>query len=367
MTKFLNFITPFSPKQIERKRTMTKSLNSFSTLILLTASALSPLWAENSPPTLNIPTTAIGEENWALHHNPVTVGPITYSDTDAGDILTLAVESAVNGTVVLYTDKFGDEFAVFTPTEELNSRNTSVFSFDCSVNDGTTVTTKTVTITIYMTPIGTTSDSVCDENSSVKIYLTADTDGPVRNFVTPLPEFVPALNGEVSQVATDANGPYVTFTPTPGKNSSNTPDGFAFLYYVNDKFLTVEDTVYITVQAAPAQTLTFLSPVNPLPTVNTVKAGASIPVKFSLGGNFGLNIFAPGYPISQQIVNDPQAPADAIEETVAAGSSGLTYSTATGVYTYVWKTDKNWANTSRQLTIKLTNGTEHKASFKFSK
>jgi hypothetical protein len=30
--------------------------------------------------------------------------------------------------------------------------------------------------------------------------------------------------------------------------------------------------------------------------VTTVSAGSSVPVKFSLGGNYGLNVFAAGYP-----------------------------------------------------------------------
>jgi hypothetical protein len=40
----------------------------------------------------------------------------------------------------------------------------------------------------------------------------------------------------------------------------------------------------------------FFSPVDNLPTVNVVNAGQAIPVKFSLGGNQGMAIFAAGYP-----------------------------------------------------------------------
>src|SRR5262249_27214781 len=42
----------------------------------------------------------------------------------------------------------------------------------------------------------------------------------------------------------------------------------------------------------------FFQPVDNLPTVNSVKAGSAIPVKFSLDGNQGLNIFAAGSPTS---------------------------------------------------------------------
>ena len=40
-------------------------------------------------------------------------------------------------------------------------------------------------------------------------------------------------------------------------------------------------------------------PVDPQPTLNTVKAGQTMPVTFSLGGNFGLDVFADGYPKSE--------------------------------------------------------------------
>ena len=42
--------------------------------------------------------------------------------------------------------------------------------------------------------------------------------------------------------------------------------------------------------------------------VNVAKAGSAIPVKFSLGGYKGLSIFAPGYPVSQQVACVSGAP-----------------------------------------------------------
>jgi hypothetical protein len=109
----------------------------------------------------------------------------------------------------------------------------------------------------------------------------------------------------------------------------------------------------------------FFSPVDNLPVLNTVKTGQAIPVRFSLGGDQGLDIFAAGYPKVQQIACDSSAPGDAIEETVTSGNSGLQYDPTTNTYTYVWKTQKSWAGTCRQLIVRLTDGTEHVASFKF--
>jgi len=109
----------------------------------------------------------------------------------------------------------------------------------------------------------------------------------------------------------------------------------------------------------------FFRPVDNPPVLNSVKAGSGVPVKFSLGGDEGLDIFATGYPSSQKINCDTSAPLDIIEETVTAGSSSLSYDPIADQYVYVWKTDKAWANTCRQLVAKLNDGTEHVANFKF--
>ncbi|MFY9608860.1 MAG: ExeM/NucH family extracellular endonuclease [Blastocatellia bacterium] len=109
----------------------------------------------------------------------------------------------------------------------------------------------------------------------------------------------------------------------------------------------------------------FFQPVDNLPVLNQVKAGASVPVKFSLGGDKGLDIFAAGYPKSEVIDCDSTAEVQGIEETVTAGSSGLSFDPATNVYTYIWKTEKSWANTCRQLVVKLNDTTIHRANFSF--
>jgi hypothetical protein len=54
-------------------------------------------------------------------------------------------------------------------------------------------------------------------------------------------------------------------------------------------------------------------------------------------------------------------------ETVSAGNSSLSYDAKTGEYTYVWKTESGWANSCRQLVMKLKDGTEHRANFQFTR
>jgi hypothetical protein len=110
----------------------------------------------------------------------------------------------------------------------------------------------------------------------------------------------------------------------------------------------------------------FFEPVNNLPTLNVVKAGSAIPVRFSLGGNQGLDIFYDStYPASQQISCSSSAPVDTIETTVTAGGSSLSYDAGTGRYSYVWKTSPAWSGTCRTLVLRTKFGTFHTANFKF--
>jgi hypothetical protein len=110
----------------------------------------------------------------------------------------------------------------------------------------------------------------------------------------------------------------------------------------------------------------FFQPVDNPPTCNTVKAGQAIPVKFSLHGYQGLNILASGSP-SVAIGSCTGVPVDAIETTVTAGNSSLSYDPISDQYVYVWKTDKAWAGTALRLSVELADGTTHYARFSFTK
>ncbi|HEY7628745.1 MAG TPA: PxKF domain-containing protein, partial [Ilumatobacteraceae bacterium] len=108
----------------------------------------------------------------------------------------------------------------------------------------------------------------------------------------------------------------------------------------------------------------FFRPVDNLPTTNTVKAGQAVPVKFSLNGNQGLDIFAMGYP-KIEFVSCTTSAADAIETTVTAGNSSLAYDPSSDQYTYVWKTNKAWSGKCGMLRVRFADGTTQSASFKF--
>jgi hypothetical protein len=97
--------------------------------------------------------------------------------------------------------------------------------------------------------------------------------------------------------------------------------------------------------------------------VNVAQAGSAIPVKFGLGGSFGLAIFAPGFPASTRVSCASGAPQDAIEQTSTPGRSSVSFDG--GTYNYVWKTDKAWGGTCRTLSVKFVDNTVHTANFRF--
>ncbi len=109
----------------------------------------------------------------------------------------------------------------------------------------------------------------------------------------------------------------------------------------------------------------FSEPIGVFPIENIVRAGQSIPVKFSLSGNKGIDILAPGSPTSWQTSCDYSADTSLVEETETAGNSTLTYDAAADEYKYIWKTEKSWAGQCRQLIVTLKDGTTHFANFQF--
>jgi predicted extracellular nuclease len=106
----------------------------------------------------------------------------------------------------------------------------------------------------------------------------------------------------------------------------------------------------------------FFRPIENLPQVNVANPGSAIPVKFSLNGDQGMEIFATGYPVSQQIACNTGAPiGDPVPITIIASS----YDPHAHQYIFVWKTEKSLKGTCQQLIILLTDGTTHVANFKF--
>lgn len=109
----------------------------------------------------------------------------------------------------------------------------------------------------------------------------------------------------------------------------------------------------------------FLPPVADLPATNQATGGSAIPIKFTLGGAEGLEIFVAGYPASQLVDCSTGLSLGPAEEIENPGSTLLSYDVNTGRYTFIWKTDKAWRGTCRMLILKFDDGTEYKTLFKF--
>jgi Thrombospondin type 3 repeat len=107
----------------------------------------------------------------------------------------------------------------------------------------------------------------------------------------------------------------------------------------------------------------FRPPVDGNGVLNVVKAGSAIPVKFSLGGDQGLQIFEPGYPRFKR-VSCPSTTPDVVEETISAAGSTLTYNASTDTYQYTLKTTKSLAGTCQALELS-SHGTQTTALFQF--
>jgi hypothetical protein len=109
----------------------------------------------------------------------------------------------------------------------------------------------------------------------------------------------------------------------------------------------------------------FYPPVVAEPTLNAVKAGSVVPLKFSLGGDYGLDVLDLGSPASQPLDCTLLDPSGALEPVRPVGGSGLSYDATSDQYSYVWKTEKAWAGVCRVLSLRLADETEHRIAFKF--
>lgn len=108
----------------------------------------------------------------------------------------------------------------------------------------------------------------------------------------------------------------------------------------------------------------FQKPIDP-EAPNRRKGGSVVPVRFSLGGFFGYDFFADGYPSSVEVdcssgdvVGDPQP-------VSYPGGSGLTYEESSMSYSFKWKTRNDWQGTCRNLLVGLDDGTVFSAYFVF--
>ncbi|HEX7334871.1 MAG TPA: PxKF domain-containing protein [Pyrinomonadaceae bacterium] len=287
----------------------------------------------NVPPTITAPadltgTTAVftgpGATSCGTFISDATLGTATANDNCAGVVVTrIGVPAGnifpVGDTVITYraTDRVGN-FTEDTQTVTV-------------IDNTPPVVTPPPNITVFL-PLNTTDTSMV-VNYPTPATATDNCPGTLNITYSPASGSVfPVGTTTVTASTTDAHGNTgsATFTVTVLYNFTG-----------------------------------FFQPVDNLPTLNVVNAGKAIPVKFSLSGNKGLNIFAANSPYTISINCDGSLPQNDIEETVNAGGSSLSYNASSDQYNYVWKTENQWKNTCRQLVVVLNDGSEHRANFKF--
>jgi hypothetical protein len=109
----------------------------------------------------------------------------------------------------------------------------------------------------------------------------------------------------------------------------------------------------------------FFWPVKNLPNVTRWKAGLPVPIRFSLHGFRGARPEADGYPRSMRCGGgDTELVARAAQ---SKKRPAFEYDRRSDKYVMLWKTDKKWAGTCRDLVLKLDDGSVHTARFEFAK
>jgi 6-phosphogluconolactonase (cycloisomerase 2 family) len=94
-----------------------------------------------------------------------------------------------------------------------------------------------------------------------------------------------------------------------------------------------------------------------------IRAGATVPIIFSLGGRRGLDVLAEGSPASGA-VNCGASSAPASTEP-AESDRGLRYNSTIGLYVFRWRTQRAWAGTCRAFVLTLSDGSVHQLTVKF--
>jgi predicted extracellular nuclease len=105
----------------------------------------------------------------------------------------------------------------------------------------------------------------------------------------------------------------------------------------------------------------FYRPLDNPPARNKAKAGSAIPVKFSLGGFFGLDVLADDSP-AWVACGSTAFDGDAV---MALGTGALQYDFDDEQYVYVVDTHEAWTGECRQLVLVLTDGSIHRVEIEF--
>lgn len=110
----------------------------------------------------------------------------------------------------------------------------------------------------------------------------------------------------------------------------------------------------------------FAAPIKGDATVNTAKAGSTVPVKWQLPDGNGSFIYSLGAVSAVQFQQSACEGFGALENTVpteATSTSGLHYDPTTNQYVYNWKTAKSMSGNCYTMILRFNDGSDYRANF----
>ena len=164
------------------------------------------------------------------------------------------------------------------------------------------------------------------------------------------------------------------WTPTDGMEDITAVTGFNGVRKLNDDLQTLTGVLGPTSPTRPyivnlTVDLTwpfsgFANPIKDAPAFNTITAGREVMIRFGLGGDRGLGIFAASSPSSVAVSCATGTPTGS-PTPLSSTDFELRYQAGPDRYTLRWDTSRAWAGTCRQLTLALMDGSTHVALFNF--
>jgi predicted extracellular nuclease len=105
----------------------------------------------------------------------------------------------------------------------------------------------------------------------------------------------------------------------------------------------------------------YYPPVANPPAINAAKAGSVVALRFSLGGDFGLDVLWE----TPQVFSCGDWPLGTSSDALTPGKAGLSYNSVTDEYVFKWKTARSWPDSCRTVVMTFDDGTYRSASFGF--
>jgi hypothetical protein len=212
------------------------------------------------------------------------------------------------------------------------------------------------------TASGKATDQAGNDSANAELTVHVDADDPDVGF-TSCPADVPLHSAmQADWSASDAHSGLAT--PSSGSESLDTSS-------IATRTVGASATDHVGHEASAECAYRvifdfggFYKPVDNWPAINELRAGDVIPLTFSLDGDQGLDVIAPGYPQSDGI--DCSAPPELTTGSPTSAARDLMFRRGNGGrYSYFWASDAGWAGTCRQVVVKLVDGTFHRANVSF--